>query len=193
MPRKLGIFGGSFDPPHLGHLIAAQSAWEQLGLDAVLFVPAGSAYHKAEGLAASHRLEMTRRAIAHDERFIVSTVDVDRAGPSYTIDTLAALREEYPGAEFTLLLGSDAYLGLDDWHRAAELRSQLAIAVVSREPGAIASSDGAVRYVSIDPIGISSTQCRERIRHGLGVKYFVPDAVANYIDELKLYRGDDRD
>ena len=193
MPRQVGIFGGSFDPPHLGHLIAAQAAYEALGLDLVLFVPTGNAYHKAPGSQAADRLAMTERAIAGDRRFAVSRLEVDRAGPSYTIDTVTALRAQHPDAQFTLILGSDAFRDLPHWHRSAELQKAVRIAVVTREEALPPEAVAQPRCVTIAPIGISSSQCRRRVREGLGVNYLVPEAVAGYIEEHSLYRGETRE
>ncbi|HLP23694.1 MAG TPA: nicotinate-nucleotide adenylyltransferase [Microbacteriaceae bacterium] len=187
MPTRVGVFGGSFDPPHLGHLLAATAAFETLGLDLVLWVPTGDQSHKASTSAAHHRLEMVRLATAGEARFAVSTVDIDREGPTYSIDTVTDLRGLYSDAEFTFLLGDDAWAGIDSWHRSSELTSLVQFAVLSRTTVATEAEAESLRWVRIPRIEMSSTECRERVRAGQGLRYRVPDSVAEYIENHKLY------
>ena len=136
--RRLGIFGGTFDPPHVGHLALAEWAREELKLDRVLFVPAGTPPHKRAARAgAAHRLAMTRRAVRGNAAFVVSTVETRRVGPSYTADTVAALAKAHPGSEIWLLMGADMYATFDSWVRPGEIASMATLAVALR-PGASA-------------------------------------------------------
>jgi len=187
--------GGTFDPPHLGHLIVAGEAHALLELDTVLFVPAGQPWQKDDRLVspALDRLAMTRLAVDGDERFDVSSVDIDREGPTYSVDTLTDLRNQR-GAdhEFFLLVGADALQGIGGWHRAEEI-TNLATVVGLTRPGhpltAPGAWDGEVLLLEVPLIEISSTNCRERFRANLPMKYFVPDSVIDYAFSRALYGG----
>ena len=194
----LGILGGSFNPPHLGHLLIASDAWAQLGLERVLFVPAATPPHKhvADGVAAEVRLEMTRLAVADDPRFAVSAIEIDRT-LSYTVDTVAALQVAHPGHRLEFIVGSDSLLQLATWHRPEEILAVCRLAVALR-PGddraavaAARSRWGDDRVVLLDSVGIdvSSSAIRERVRQGAPIRYLVPLAVEETIVELGLYRA----
>jgi nicotinate-nucleotide adenylyltransferase len=195
-PRpRLGVMGGTFDPPHLGHLAAASEAHTRLDLDAVLFVPAGQPWQKADRTLSSarHRLAMTRLAVEHDSRFQVSEVDLARAGPTYTVDTLADLRAQHgDDAEFFLLLGADALAGFGSWHRAAEVARACTLVGVSR-PGAELRAPGPpaeeVILLTVPGTSISSTECRERFAADVPNIYLVPDSVIAYAQDHALYGG----
>lgn len=194
---SLGVLGGSFNPPHLGHLVIASDAWAQLGLERVLFVPAVAPPHRhvADGVPADVRLEMTRRAVAGDERFAVSAVEID-ARLSFTLDTLGALREAFPGHELDFIIGSDSLLQFGSWHRPEAILGLCRLAVATRpgdDPAAVAEAReawGAERVVLLDSVGVavSSTLVRERVRRGAPIRYLVPRAVEETIVELGLYR-----
>lgn len=187
MPARIGIFGGSFDPPHLGHAIAAQAAVEQLGLDLLLWVPTGESYHKAGGSETDQRVRMVELAIAGDSRFHVSLVDARRPGPTYSIDTVTELRATHRDAELFFLLGADAWNDLPNWHRSAELQELVTFAVIHRDGLPAQSRPTSLRWVEIPSIGISSTECRKRVRAGKSLQYWVFDSVRSYIDSYQLY------
>ncbi len=197
---KLGVFGGTFHPVHLGHLRAAEEVREALGLERVLFVPAKIPPHKEAGGIAppEQRLEMVRRAVADNPRFEVSDLELRRSGPSYSIDTLQALRSELGArAELWFLLGSDAFREIDTWHRYPEIFAVADLAVMSRppHPGRSAAPKGMaefltptdggyrhvagrqVRFVPVTLLDISSTEIRRALAEGRSVRYLVPDAV----------------
>ena len=198
--QHIGIFGGSFNPPHIGHIRAAQSAAQMLGLTKVLLVPACQVPHKepSAGDPAPHqRLEMVRLAAASHPLLEVSDLEIRREGKSYTWDTIQALRGQYPDAEFTLLLGSDMFCGFGQWIHAEEIGREAKLAVLSRgekrEQQEIASAAASlsargVRVTVVpNPVTeISSTQVRRLLAFGCGDE-FLPGGVAEYIHENKLY------
>jgi nicotinate-nucleotide adenylyltransferase len=204
--RRLGVLGGSFDPVHLGHLIAAECVRDALELDLVLFVPAHRSPLKEEvEAAAPHRLEMVRLAIGDHPFFAVSTVDLDRPPPSYTVDTLALLRHAYPRAAFYLIIGYDSYQEFDRWRQPELIVRQAELVVVSRPgfptagsplwerhpaaaPSAAWRQFARVHFVDIPLIGISSTDIRRRVREGRTISFQVPAAVERYILSHGLYR-----
>lgn len=190
MTSRIGLFGGSFDPPHLGHLIAAQAAAEQLELDCVLWIPTGASYHKTGTGSAEHRVEMVRLAIADQPVFELSTVDVDRNGPTYSYDTVQDIRLAYPDAELVFLLGEDAWRDVPNWHRSAELAELVSFAVVNRNDFRGDSELTSLRLVTIPEIGIASSLCRDRVSAGYTLKYWVPEAVREYIVQHHLYSED---
>ncbi len=196
---RIGILGGTFNPPHLAHLVCAQEAHRELGLDQVLFVPASIPPHKpveAEP-GAHHRLEMCRRAAAGDERFTVSDLELQRGGPSYTVDTLKELSAQSPTHELFLILGGDIAAGLPKW-REPERVLELATVAIARRRGTtretvqraldqLRGGDRA-RFFAMPRIGISSTMVRRRVGAGQPIRYFVPDGVLEYIETHGLYR-----
>lgn len=186
-----GILGGSFDPIHHGHCIAADRAVEALGLDGVLFVPANSQPLKTAGAAATaaQRAEMVRLAIAGHPRFRMETLELDRPGPSYTVDTLRALRARLPGERLVLVLGADAAADLPRWRAADEVARLAEIAVLTR-PGAPEVTSAFVKhFVATPAIEISASDIRARCLTGRSIRYLVPDAVASYIARHHLYEG----
>lgn len=194
--------GGTFDPVHCGHLVAAQEVCYQLGLARVVFVPAGQPPHKQDQVITPvhHRLAMVELAIASNPSFAVSRVDVDRPGPSYTVDTLGLLRQEWgPEAEIYFIMGLDSLADLLSWHRPEWLIQLCYLAVVDRpryhvDMGALeAALPGIVqriRFVRIPGMNISSTDLQRRVREGWPIKYQVPPAVEEYIYKHGLYRGE---
>jgi nicotinate-nucleotide adenylyltransferase len=198
---RIGILGGTFNPPHLGHLVCAQEAYLQLGLSRVILIPARIPPHKPvdEEPGIEHRLELCRLAIEGDEqRFEVSDLEASREGPSYTVDTLEQLHSRMPDSELFLIVGGDIAVGLPGWHRPERVLSLATLAVAER-PGtsgpaverAIAplTGGGQARYFDMPEIGISSTMLRERVGSGQPTKYLMPDAVRSYIDRHHLYGG----
>jgi nicotinate-nucleotide adenylyltransferase len=196
--RRIGVFGGTFDPPHVGHLVIAEHAVTQLGLDRVLFVPAGVPPHKRDRAIAkaSHRLAMTRRAVRGNRSFEVSTIEVRRRGASYTIETLRAIAAEHRGARLYLVIGEDSLRDFHTWHEPEAILELATLAVAPRplDPNARRRAPrsrtrrGIVRIDS-PRLEISSSSIRERIRRGRTVRYLVPDAIAAYIVRHRLYRG----
>lgn len=190
----IGVLGGTFDPIHLGHLVAASEVHDALGLSSVVFVPAGQPWQKA-GRAVSPartRLRMTELAVAGDPRFRVSPVDVDRAGPTFTVDTVADLRAELGGeSALLLLIGADALGGLPSWHRVDELLTEVRVVVVGRPGFSTQVPHGlpADRFVEVatTPIGVSATQLRARARAGSPLRYLVPDPVLDFIETHAPY------
>lgn len=186
------MFGGSFDPVHLGHLIVAGEAHRSLGLDEVCFVPTGR--HPFKGAArasAVDRLAMLRLAVARDARFTVDDREIGRPGASYTVDTLRALRAARPADALCLLVGADAARELPEW-REAEALPTLAEVVVLTRPGAAAPRHPLIaRVVEVPAIDISASLVRARCRGGESVRYLVPDAVAEYVAERRLYTEED--
>jgi nicotinate-nucleotide adenylyltransferase len=197
---RVGVLGGTFNPPHIGHLICAQEAWLQLELDQVLLIPAARPPHKQveEEPGAEHRLELCRRAVQGDPQLEVSPVEMDRPGLSYTVDTLELLHSRAPDNELFLIVGGDVAAGLPGWHEPERVLSLARLAVAKR-PGtprdavddALASLNGGGRadFFRMPRVGISSTLVRRRVRCGEPIRYLVPDAVAEYIEEHRLYGG----
>ena len=184
-----GILGGSFDPIHHGHLIAAERAAEALGLDVVLFVPCARQPLKPQAPVASagHRAAMLRLAIEGHPRFALDLCELERPGPSYTVDTLRDLRRRRDGERLVLILGVDAAADLPRWRMADEVARLAEVAVLTR-PGAPEVTSAFVRHVVATPaIEISASDVRARCLTGKGIRYLVPDAVAAYIGKHKLY------
>lgn len=192
---RLAIFGGSFDPPHVGHLLAASDAFEQLSLDRIVIIPAATQPLKAglAGATAIQRLEMARLLVDGDQRFEVSSVEVDRGGLSFTVDTLMHFAMRYPAAERFLLVGADVLGSFGQWRepeRILELASLVLLQRQSEAPPAMPTSfqDRGVRRLATRRIDVSSTEIRERVQAGKSIRGFVPDAVAAYIERGGLYR-----
>lgn len=185
-----GVFGGSFDPVHHGHLIAADRAAEALGLETVLFVPCARQPLKTGGpvAAAQQRCEMLRLAIQGHPRYALETMELDRAGPSYTVDTLRILKERWPDDRLVLILGADAAAELPRWRAADEVARLAEIAVLTR-PGAPEVGSVFVKHLVATPaIEISASDIRARCVAGKSIRYLVPDDVAEYIARQRLYQ-----
>ena len=190
MSAAVGLFGGSFDPIHHGHLLVAQVAAEVLGLTEVRFVPAREQPFKAGGhmATAADRAAMVERAIAGAPGLGLERAELDRPGPSYTVDTLRALRVREPGSAFVLLVGRDAATGLPRWHEAPELSRLARIVTFGRAGTTGAELPPGVECISVPAVEISSTAIRERVRRGQSSRYWVPDSVAEFIAARGLYR-----
>ncbi|MFP7493566.1 nicotinate-nucleotide adenylyltransferase [Terribacillus saccharophilus] len=185
--KKVGLLGGTFDPPHLGHLFIAQEVQYRLGLDEVWFIPAYEAPHKAKSRTdAGIRLEMVQAAIADNKHFRMEPIEVDRLGKAYTFDTITLLQEMHPGTAFHFIIGADLVESLHTWYRIDELVDIVTFAGVGR-PGYELKTTYPVTYVDIPELEISSSMIRERVEQGAPVHYLLKDEVSDIIKEQKLY------
>ncbi|MFJ4175917.1 nicotinate-nucleotide adenylyltransferase [Microbacterium sp. NPDC089696] len=191
-PARIGVMGGTFDPIHHGHLVAASEVAHSFGLDEVVFVPTGHPWQKSGVTPSEHRYLMTVIATASNPQFTVSRVDIDREGPTYTIDTLRDLKRDRPDAELFFITGADAVAQILSWRDHDELWELAHFVAVSR-PGHVLSTDGLpsdnVSQLEVPALSISSTACRERVRDDQPVWYLVPDGVVQYIAKHHLYRS----
>lgn len=201
MSERIGIFGGTFDPPHLGHLILASESRRQLRLTRLLWMLTPHSPHKIgnQVTRVSDRLEMVQCAIAEEPTFELSTLEFDRPAPQYTVDTLDILKRQNPLADLILLLGADSLRALTTWRRPADLVAGYHEIGVMRRPGesiqlstleaALPGLTNKVRFVEAPLLQISSREIRRRITEGLEFRYFLPPAVYDYIQAHRLYRG----
>jgi nicotinate-nucleotide adenylyltransferase len=194
----IGVLGSAFNPPHLGHLALAQEALWQLGLSEVILVPTGEAPHKRilEDPGRELRMAMTRLAAADDQRFSVSSLEVDREGPSYTYETLELLAEQRGDTELVFVMGADAAVGLESWREPERVVGLARLAVARRsgvsdaEVGAVLRSlgaDGRATMLEMPQFGVSSSAVRDRAREGRPLRYLVPEPVARFIEEKGIY------
>lgn len=196
--QRVGILGGTFDPPHIGHLVLAEYATTALDLACVLFVPAADPPHKHQlRHGIQHRLPMLELATAGNDHFAISRVDIDRPGPHYTVDMVAILQAQHPDTEFYFLLGGDSLHNLPTWYKPNALIALCKLAVMARPGGEVIPDleaeilpGLAERVVVIDSpmLGFSSTEIADRLEAGKSVRYLVPDAVLSYIQTHRLYR-----
>jgi nicotinate-nucleotide adenylyltransferase len=195
----IGVLGSAFNPPHLGHLALAQEALWQLDLGEVILVPTGTAPHKriVDDPGRELRMAMTRLAAAEDQRFSVSSLEVDREGPSYTYETLAALAAETGDTELVFVMGADAAVGLESWKEPARVVGMASLAVARRAGVSDADVEAVMRslgcggratMLEMPQFGVSSSTVRERARQGRPLRYLVPESVARLIEEKGLYR-----
>jgi nicotinate-nucleotide adenylyltransferase len=195
--KRVGIMGGTFDPIHHGHLVAASEVAALYELDEMIFVPTGQPWQKdgREVSAPEHRYLMTVIATASNPRFTVSRVDIDRGGPTYTIDTITDIAAEYPGAELFFITGADALGQILSW-KDADKAMQMARFIGVTRPGYDLRDDhlpvDSVTLQEVPALAISSTDCRTRVRRGEPVWYLVPDGVVQYISKHGLYIAHDR-
>lgn len=189
---RVGVFGGSFDPIHHGHLVVARALRERLELAEVRLIPAGAQplKHGRHSASAPDRARMVELAVAGEPGLVADRIEVERAGPSYTVDTLRALAARCPEAAWMLLLGADAAREFDRWREADAIRA-LAEVVVFTRGGAPAGNGLRFRVQDVPLVEISATDIRARVRAGRSIRYLVPEAVADYIAARRLYRGDD--
>ena len=189
---RIGVMGGTFDPIHHGHLVAASEVANSFDLDEVVFVPTGEPWHKDGVSPSEHRYLMTVVATASNPSFTVSRVDIDRKGATYTIDTLRDLRADRPEADLFFITGADAVAQILAWKDHSDLWYLAHFVAVSR-PGHVLSIDGLpadkVSQLEVPALAISSTDCRERIRRDRPVWYLVPDGVVQFINKHHLYRS----
>jgi nicotinate-nucleotide adenylyltransferase len=201
MAVRIGIFGGTFDPPHVGHLILAAEAHTQLKLRLILWVPTAVPPHKLGDTISpvEDRLAMLRLALQDEAAFEISMVDIERPGPHFTLDMLRLLREANPGGELILVIGGDSLHDLPDWHRPVEVVAACDEIGVMRRPGdqvdlpvleaKVPGLRSKVRFVNSPLLEISSQDIRERVKKDLPFKYFVPPAVHKFIVSRGLYRN----
>ena len=192
-PGGVGVFGGSFDPPHVGHLLVAVDAAERLGLDRVLFVPTAAQPLKRgrEAAPAAVRVAMVEALVADDARFAVERLEVDRGGLSYTVDTLATLADRCPGRELVLLAGADVLATFARWREPHRVRQLATLVVLARGDADAAGPDfpgGPPTMLPTRRVDVSSTEVRARLSAGRSIRGFVPDAVAEIIRSAGLYR-----
>ena len=200
MPETIGLYGGSFDPPHLGHLIQAAEAQAQLALPRLLWMLTPESPHKTGRLAAPwyHRLEMLRRTLAGLPGFEISTIEMERPGPHYTVETLEILRTQIPSVEFALLIGGDSLRDFPSWRRPLDILAACRFVGVMRRPGdsidmqaldnSLPGLREKVRFVDAPQLEISSSDIRNRIVSGGHYRYYLHPDVYQYIEEHQLYR-----
>jgi nicotinate-nucleotide adenylyltransferase len=200
---RVGLLGGTFNPPHLGHLVCAQEALIQLGLERVVWIPARQPPHKPvdDDPGIEHRLGLCRLAIDGDGRFAVSDLEQRREGTSYTVDTLEELHSQMPDSDFFLIVGADVAAGFAGWREPRRVLELATLAVAQRAGTSRAVVEdvlgrlgGETRscFFDMPEIGVSSTMLRDRVRSGESTHYLMPDAVRNYIDQHHLYGGNQR-
>ena len=196
---RIGLLGGTFNPPHIGHLVCAQEAHSQLGLDRVVLVPVHSPPHKEIEFdpGVAHRVELCRRAVVGDDRLAVSTIESDVSGRSYTIDTLRRLNERHPEDELTFILGGDQACDLRAWREPEAVLELAELGIAEREAvqhvdicerlAGLRGVPERLRFFDMPRLDISSSLIRRRVAAGLPIRYLVPDAVAEYVATAGLY------
>jgi nicotinate-nucleotide adenylyltransferase len=187
---RIGMLGGSFDPPHAGHLLIAVDAFEALALDKLFFIPAAIQPLKVgqAGASARDRVEMVRRLIADDPRFAVDSIEADRPGLSFSVDTVTAYAARYPDAERFFLVGADVLKTFGQWREPERITQLAQVVIVRRGDEGMDALPERFREISTRRIDVSSTEIRTRVRAGRSIHGFVPPAVAAYIAEAGLYR-----
>lgn len=192
MSSRIGLLGGSFDPPHNGHLLAAGDAFEALSLDRLIFIPAAVQPLKVGRASATpaQRLRMVELLVDGDERFEVSRIEIDRGGLSYTVDTLAAFSAQWPSAQLFWLIGADAIQSFSRWRQPERIVELATVVVMQRAGDAIQAPEvpGSPQWLASRRFDISSTEIRARVKQGKSIRGFVPDAVGEFIAAEQLYR-----
>lgn len=191
---KVGVLGGTFNPPHLGHLIMAEQVKSQLDLDRIFFMPTAEPPHSSvskQTIAAEKRVEMIELAIKDNPDFELERYEVDRGGKNYTYDTMKALISLYPTVDFYFIIGGDMIVDLPSWHRIDELIELVQFVGVNR-PGYQAETDYPIIMVDIPMVDLSSTTIRKKVALNCSVKYLVPEEVAHYIAVEGLYQDDEK-
>lgn len=190
---RIGVMGGTFDPIHNGHLVAASEAAAALNLDEVLFVPTGQPWQKTDVSAASDRCTMVEIATAANPKFRVSTVDIDRGGPTFSVDTLLDLQVQHPDSDLVFIIGADAAANIDSWKDSDALLDLAQFVAVTRAGHTVTipqTKAGSIQVLEIPSLAISSTDIRERVSEGKPIRYLVPDEVLDYIAKHGLYGGE---
>lgn len=189
---RLGVMGGTFDPIHFGHLVAANEAASAFNLDKVLFVPTGDPWQKQAVSSSDQRFEMTKKAISKNKLFEISSIDVKRPGPTYTIDTLRDVHAQYPDAELFFITGADSISQIDTWKDSEQIWSLAQFVGVTRPGHSLVvpkSPLGKVLLLEIPALAISSTDIRARVEVGKPIEYLLPKKVIKYIRKNNLYQG----
>lgn len=199
--RKLGILGGTFNPIHIGHLLLAEAALDEVGLDGVMFLPSGHSYMKDsdEILAAGERLALTKLAVSEQPTFFVSDMEIKRAGNTYTYETLSSIKAMHPDTELYFIMGADCLFSIENWKCPAEIfaactliaavRDDVDMEGLAKQAKKLEHTFGAkIILLPFLKTEISSTQIRERIRQGKSIRYMVPSAVQKYLEERNIYR-----
>jgi nicotinate-nucleotide adenylyltransferase len=186
--KKVGILGGTFDPPHYGHLLIANEVLSTLKLDEIWFMPNQEPPHKkkSESIKNEDRLQMLELAICGNPTFRVETIEFHRQGPSYTVDTMKMINDQYPGHQFFFIIGADMIEYLPKWHKIDELIHLVQFVGVER-PEYSSQTDYPVLYVDVPALDVSSSLIRDRVKNGKTVRYLTPDPVIQYIEEQHLY------
>ena len=198
--QRIGMFGGAFDPPHNAHVALVQAALAQLALNTLFVFPTGHAWHKTRALsAAEDRLAMARLAFADCPAVQVDAREMQRPGPTYTVDTLTELQAEWPGAQLFLIIGGDQAAALPTWHRRRDIQKIAIISIAFRDPSTLERpgfspkepvsglESGCFQPLHMPPMNLSATEVRRRVATGLGIDHLVPAGVARYIDQHHLY------
>lgn len=199
--KKIGIMGGTFNPIHHGHLILAQTAFEQFGLDQILFMPNKNPYYKklTHIVTEEHRSDMVKLAIADNDAFAFSDVELHREGNTYTVDTLRILTKENPDTEYYFIMGADSLYQFESWKEASEILKMATLLVATRDAVSIHNIEGQIEYLeekyedvkiyclTAPSLEISSSSLRNWVRKGRSIRYLVPEKVANYIKDNGLY------
>jgi nicotinate-nucleotide adenylyltransferase len=190
--KKIGILGGTFNPPHMGHLIIADQVCNQLDLEKIWFLPSAKPPHSSgkKTIDAKHRVNMVKRAIRGNDTFELQLAEVNRGGKSYTFDTIKELTEDYPEIDFYFIIGGDMVEDLPNWHKVDELVKMVQFVAVNR-PSYAKESPYPVIWVDVPDIAISSTEIRQKIADHCSVNYLLPEKVLEYIEEKGLYKDDE--
>lgn len=192
MSARIGVFGGTFDPIHIGHLVAASEAHTALQLDQVIFMPAGQPWQKSHipVTSAEERFAMVECAVDGDHRFVASNLEIKRSGPTYAIDTVRELKQLYPDATFTWIVGADVLSSLTTWHEWESFICEVEIAAVNRAGVTADSVPFDYTAVEMPDIRVSATQLRERLTKGISCKYLIPNAVLDLIEARQLFQDE---
>lgn len=192
--EKVGILGGTFNPPHLGHLIMAEQVKDQLGLDRILFMPTADPPHSSANkktISSDLRVEMLELALMGNADFELELYEVEQGGKNYSYDTMKALTELYPGVEFYFIIGGDMIADLPTWYRIEELVELVQFVGIKR-PGYVSETNFPIIMVDTTETDISSSAIRDKVSRNCSIKYLVPEAVQEYIELERLYKNDNK-
>ncbi len=189
--KKIGILGGTFNPPHLGHLIIAEHVKDQLDLDTILFIPSYEPPHKhsKKTIDHAHRVNMLERSLSDNDKFDIDLIEIEREGKSYTYDTMRLLKEKHPDTEFYFIIGADMVEDLPNWHKIDELIQLVQFVAVNR-PNYQTESTYPVIMVDVPDVDISSSMIRQKVRDGCSIRYLVTAETEKYIENEGLYKNE---